>query len=404
MERGLGVGVAALLAAAAVVGACSTSKEGGGADLRLIVAELCTQDEQCATNACAFGRCHAPCTSPEQCPSRECVDDDRKGRSVCALDGDCDDGHCDGGSPADASPSDGGGIDASASDAGVADTGSDAPMDAMDFDAAGCLASPQINPVTSYATLGPGNFDAGAFGCGNAGCDGAFAKPVVATVLEFTRESRFAGYITHDSTSAGPWQLRSGCDSSSTLVLAGSNGAPDYHTQATVLEPGLYTFVQCCGYGAFVAAPTPTSANTNTSCPAAVALTTSATPATAPVRTWSSAETHYFTYKTGLACSPLTPGCNPAASPPGDNTITVDQTVKNAAPYQATGYYRLEVRTTCSDPATDVFDSGYGSWGWTNGGAYAFVVKGSSMTWTTTYYVVLSQIDPGLQQYVYSAW
>ena len=141
-----------------------------------------------------------------------------------------------------------------------------------------------------------------------------------------------------------------------------------------IIGPGIYTFVTCEGRGKFFAEPAPAPINTNTSCATAATL-----PSTG-VRAYDPNEVRYFKFVA------LT----------GDNRHYIDV---RPAQGMATGRARFVVRSSCADPATQVYDTQNSTLGppnsslWTNGlKRYEL----PTMQLGKTYWIVLSEVDPGL--------
>ncbi|MBX3192229.1 MAG: hypothetical protein KF819_34890 [Labilithrix sp.] len=277
--------------------------------------------------------------------------------------------------PVDAEPSpDDGAEDAALSmpDDGGEDAGLSTPDDggedaAVEGGPPQCLKPPGTDPP-SKPLVGQAGW-VGAVPKGSFGCPITTASPY-AHAFQLTKQTAFTMFISHTLSSVPPEvHLHDGCDLAAPL----SASATDRRTHSMVLEAGLYTFVTCTGQGDFVAEPTPTPVNTNTSCATAATL-----PSTG-VRMYDPNETRYFSFQAGLQ----------------KQYIVVTSNVGGVT--MNTGNYRIEVRTACADPGTNLFDTNGNVTNpgnaWLNGPrAYNL----GPLPVGTTYWVVLSAVDPGL--------
>jgi len=246
-------------------------------------------------------------------------------------------------------------VDASSVDSGGTDSGTVTKIDA----GASCIATASVDPPNGTGTT---SLSPTAFGCPNG--------TPTASVFELTKQMNFAMWFNHTLSADGATQiqLHAGCELSSPLLTSANY---DRRTHGALLDPGTYTFVTCDAKGSFMNSPTPATPNTNTSCAAAVAL-----PNTGE-RSWDPAEVRYYTF-------------NQVAT--GARAIEVES-VGPGIP-MITGFFRLRVRTTCDDDTTTFYDSNndmYPPTGYPNPRRYSI---GSPAV--GTYWVVLSDVDPGL--------
>ena len=263
-----------------------------------------------------------------------------------------------------ADPSDAGAdpTDAGADPDAAGDTGATDASATTDASPSACPTG-NIDPQTDGDLRGSVPTPAGAFQCPA----GSVFTP---RVFQLTRDTHFTMFVGHNLTPTGIYRVRlfQGCDPSSSPIFSlASPRTPE----SRVLPPGTYTFVTCEGRGHFFAEAAPAPTNTNTSCATAATL-----PSTG-VRTYDPNEVRYFKF---------------SASTMGD-----DQHIIKVASTMNTGRARFVVRTSCDDPATEIFDSQNGTLNppnsslWTNGPKRYYL----PIARTGTYYLVLSEVDPG---------
>jgi hypothetical protein len=190
-----------------------------------------------------------------------------------------------------------------------------------------------------------------------------------ARVFTLTTTAELVQYQNHTSlgSSASTSHLRPGCDG---LASPLASSTTDGRTVHTTLAPGTYTFIACDGRtGTFVSEPQPITANPNTSCATAAAMVSQYT---VSHRVYDATKL-YFTH---------------TASQDGAKSVYL----QNVSPPQMTaGRCRIEVQTTCDDSANDLVDRIGSAHVPSEDPTVVTVVSG------TKYWIVLSEIDPGMQ-------
>jgi hypothetical protein len=133
------------------------------------------------------------------------------------------------------------------------------------------------------------------------------------------------------------------------------------------LAPGLYTFVRCNSHGTFLSEPPP-PADSNLTC---------ATAGSGSYRIYDGGPRYYrFT------------------TPPTPLPLNVSlQITSEAPPTMRAGAYWIEVQATCDSAASNVFQE-QGSQ-WFNGDTRSYPI--GTLQGNTTYFVKLTNIDPGLK-------